>query len=137
MRKSSLRPALLAAGAIGLLFIAPAASAQDYGPPPDGYYGPNEEVIITAPRYRQRGHLGGEIKDVAMQREVRYDDLDLRSGWGVRKLEARIKSAARSMCSSLDRMYPISTDDSPPCYRAAVDDAMAQADEAIARARGY
>src|SRR5262249_24525539 len=134
--RNHLRTALLATGA--LVFSASVALAQDYygAPPPDGYYGPNENVIITAPRYRERGHLGAEIRDVAMQREVRFDDLDLRTGWGVRTLEARIKVAARSMCDRLDRFYPIAADDNPPCFQNAVADAMAQADEAIARARG-
>jgi hypothetical protein len=41
------------------------------------------------------------------------------------------------MCQQLDAMYPIKADDSPPCYRAAVDQAMYQADAAISQARAY
>jgi UrcA family protein len=138
---TSKRFALLAASAIGLMF-ATAASAQDYGPyddaPPPPAYGPTEEVTVIAPPYYQERSrtTGAPIRDVAMSREIRFDDLDLTSDWGARALEQRVKYSARDMCRKLDQLYPISATDSPPCYETAVNNAMAQADEAISRARG-
>jgi UrcA family protein len=135
--------ALLATAVAVLGFTASAASAQEYtysyrtGP---GYYGPPpEEVIIEAPRYRapQRSTIGAPIEDVAMSRTIRFDDLDLRTPWGARALRNRIAYTARTLCNRMDFIYPISTSDSPPCYRTAFEDGMAQADAAIAQARGY
>ena len=136
--------ALLGAAVAVAGFAATAASAQEYtysyrtGP---GYYGPPpEEVIIEAPRYyhpQQRSSIGAPIEDVAMSRTIRFDDLDLRTDWGVYSLRDRIAYTARTLCKRLDFAYPVSTSDSPDCYRTAMDDGMAQADAAIAQARGY
>ena len=135
---------LLAAGALGLALAAPSANAQDDYPnsaPPPGYgpaSGPPESITIYGPRrHEERGDLGAPIEDVAMSRAVRFDDLDLRSNRGARELKHRIEYTARVMCQRLDAMYPISADDSPPCYRTAVDQAMYQADAAISQARAY
>jgi UrcA family protein len=146
----SLTRLLLAASALGLALAASSANAQqydqygnpapNYGPPP-GYgpsYGPPEEITVYGPRrHEERGDLGAPIEDVALQRAVRFDDLDLRTDWGARELRNRIEYTARVMCQRLDTMYPIKADDSPPCYRTAVDQAMYQADAAIGQARGY
>ena len=96
-----------------------------------------ERVIITAPRPPQdRSAIGAPIVDVAISREIRIDDLDLRTGYGVRMLERRVSDTAHDLCRRLDLRYPITASDSPPCYEAAFEDAMEQADAAIARARG-
>jgi len=133
MQKSSLVRLAQTLGLAGAMALgASAAIAQEYD------YGPNEQVIITAPPYHGRSSTtGAPIRDVAMQREVRFDDLDLRSNWGARALKQRIKYQARALCQRLDNMYPVSASDSPPCYETALRDAMGQADEAIAQARGY
>ena len=68
---------------------------------------------------------------------MRFDDLDLRTDWGARELRHRIEYTARVMCQRLDAMYPIKADNSPPCYRTAVEGAMYQADTAINQARAY
>jgi UrcA family protein len=100
------------------------------------YADSTERVIITAPRPPQdRSAIGAPIVDVAISQEIRIDDLDLRTGYGVRMLERRVSDTARALCQRLNLRYPIATSDSPPCYEAAYEDAMAQADEAIARAR--
>lgn len=132
MSLSSLR-AVLAAGTFALM-LAP-ASAQDYRDA--AYSGSPEEVIVTAPHAPQdRSRLGAPIRDVAVQTEVRFDDLDLTTERGARILERRVSSTARDLCKKLDTRYPIATADSPPCFQTAYDDAMAQADAAIAQARG-
>jgi len=124
-------------------FAATAAPAQEYTysySASPGYYGPPpEEVIIEAPRYHapQRSTIGAPIEDVAMSRTIRFDDLDLRTPWGARALRDRIAYTARKLCNQMDFAYPISTSDSPPCYRTAYEDGMAQADAAIAQSRGY
>jgi UrcA family protein len=134
--------ALFATAAAVCAFAATAAPAQEYGSYDQGpgYYGPPpEEVIIQAPRYRppQRSTIGAPIENVAMSRAIRFDDLDLRTSWGAHALRERIRYTARTLCNRLDFVHPISTSDSPPCYRTALEDGMAQADAAIAEARGY
>jgi UrcA family protein len=138
------RKIALLAGTVGVLGLAASSAlAQEYTysyRTAPGYYGPPpEEVIIEAPRYRapQRSTIGAPIEDVAMSRTIRFDDLDLRTGWGARALRDRIAYTARTLCNRMDFVYPISTSDSPPCYRTAYEDGMAQADAAIAQARGY
>ena len=135
---------LLAASVAGLNLTATAVQAQDYhdrggsydryAAYDDGYY--NDEVIVVGPRYRERSTNGRPIRTVEASKDVSFYDLDLRTRWGVEKLHSRIKSTARSLCNRLDTMHPVTASDSPPCYRNAVEDAMAQADDAIARARG-
>jgi UrcA family protein len=135
--------ALLATAAAAFGFAVSAAPAQEYTysySTAPGYYGPPpEEVIIEAPRYHapQRSTIGAPIEDVAMSRTIRFDDLDLRTPWGAHALRDRIAYTARTLCNRMDFVYPVSTSDSPPCYRTAYEDGMAQADAAIAQARGY
>ncbi|HTQ15272.1 MAG TPA: UrcA family protein [Rhizomicrobium sp.] len=141
--------ALLLAGAS--LFAAPAL-AQVYGSPNDAgnwpapayerapavYEPGGEQVIVAAPRRRERSSVtGAPIVDVAWQRGVRFDDLDLTTAQGAHALRERVRITARELCRRLDAAYPIGVPGSPPCYRTAVDDALAQADAAIADARGY
>lgn len=134
------RGLLVAASAAGVMLAAPTVSAQDYYDEA-AYDRPNEEIIVQAPEYyrhQQRDSAtGAPIVDVAMSREVRFDDLDLRSGWGARALRTRVSATARRLCDRLNVRFPASSADSPDCFRTAYYDAMAQADEAIARARGY
>ncbi len=129
------RLALLVTSALALGFTT-AASAQDYDQ--DSHYrSGTEEVIVTAPRYHgQRSEIGAPIEDVSMSRDVRFDDLDLRTPYGAHVLRERVRFTAQTLCRRLDQLHPISTADSPPCLRTALDDAMAQADEAIREARG-
>ena len=134
-----LRTALLA-GIFGVCMSALPAAAQDYNryDAPGAYAnsGP-EDVIVQAPRYRhqQRSTIGAPIEDVWLSAPVRFDDLDLTTDWGVRKLHTRIFVAARKLCQRLDNHYPITVSDgAPSCYRQAVNDAMAQADAAVDRA---
>jgi UrcA family protein len=100
--------------------------------------GPTEEVIVRAPPYHgpQRSEIGAPIEDVSLSREVRFDDLDLRTDLGQGALRDRIRRTALSLCQDLANRYPVTADDgSPPCYRTAYDDAMNQAESAIRNAR--
>jgi len=138
LRNLSLRKhhlTLLCAAAAGALFAAAPAGAQQPG---DAYAYSNgpETVTVAVPRARpQRSDIGAPIRDVAISRDVRYDDLDLASPAGARTLRHRIEYTARTLCQRLDVAYPVATADSPPCYRSAVAGAMAQADQVIADAR--
>lgn len=133
-------------GALGLFLVASSsAGAQEYGPYQPGYYpAPPEEVIVRPPTYaRQHSAIGAPIIDVSMSRPVRMDDLDLRTDWGARALRDRVSFTARTLCSQLNAMYPVTYDggsDQWPinheCYRDAFDGGMAQADQAIRAARG-
>jgi UrcA family protein len=130
--------AAAAVTALGLALVASSAKAQDYDNQPTAYQnGPNEQVEVYAPRHHQRSTIGAPIEDVSMSRPVRYDDLDLRTAWGARTLKNRIRTTAHLLCERLDAFYPISTDDSPPCYSTAVNQAMYQADATIHNARAY
>lgn len=135
---SSAHRVLLAGSAFGLLLAAAPVSAQSYYD--DVSYGPTENVVVEAPQYyrdHRSSSTGAPIVDIALQSDVSFDDLDLRTDWGARTLHTRVASTARSLCARLDARYPVTDENSPDCYRSAYRDAMAQADEAIAQARGY
>jgi UrcA family protein len=133
---SKSRKTLLVAGSVfGLALGSTAALAQDYYDGP--YDRPSEEVTVTAPRHQERSSsTGAPIRDVAISREIRINDLDLRTRRGAHALYERVSYTARRLCENLDRRYPVPAVDNPPCYRNAMDDAMAQADEAVREARG-
>jgi UrcA family protein len=113
----------------------------------DGYYSHSDrdyanstdEVIVRGRhhhRYQERSYTGAPIDTVSLSRVVYFDDLDLTTRWGARRLEQRVSQAASSACDQLDVDYPISAEDSPPCYQTAMHDGMRQAHRAIAQARG-
>ncbi|HJW41494.1 MAG TPA: UrcA family protein [Rhizomicrobium sp.] len=122
---------LAGTGALGLLLTTAPVFAQDY----DGLATERVEVIAPNHHHADRSSTGAPIVDVALTREVRFDDLDLSTPRGAHILRARIRNTAQELCSKLDLRYPVATSDSPPCYRTAVSDAMDQADTAIAQAR--
>jgi len=129
------RLSLLAATAIGLALAAP-ANAQQYDRYDQPTYSSDEEVVVTAPRYHARSSTtGAPIRDVAYSREVRFDDLDLRTAWGAHALKMRVRATASDLCQKLNIRYPVSADNSPPCFQTAVHRAMYQADRAISDAR--
>ena len=120
---------------------APAADDQYAPPPPGGYYAPAPgyarpgttvgEVIVEAPYHHRRSErdpaTGAPIERVYASRTVRYDDLDLTSGWGVSELHHRVLRAAHDACDSLDRHYDVLDADDGACVADAVRDAMHQA----------
>ena len=138
-KNNLIRAALLSCG--GLIVAAIPAAAQDYGAPynaPGYQRDTSEEIVIEAPRHRERSEFGAPIRTEALSRPVRFDDLDLSTPYGAHELRDRVRYTARALCRELDRRYPITVSDGQPdCYRAAVDDAMYQADRAIDDARTY
>lgn len=122
----------VAAGAFSLgLAAIPAAHAQDDGYYDNGYsssssyddndYTTTDGVTVTAPRHLGRSAIGAPIDLVSASRSVRYDDLDVDSGYGAHVLKARIERAARDACDQLDRDYPNGVDgDGRDCYTDAV-----------------
>lgn len=118
--------------ALGVALAATSASAQSYGPvaAPSGTH---EVVTVTAPRSheRQRSTIGAPIVNVSLSREVRFDDLDLRTSGGAHALRARVRDTARALCRQLDQQYLVTEDDTRSCITTAENDALAQADSAI------
>jgi UrcA family protein len=136
---SKSRKAFLIAGSVlGLALASTAAMAQDYYDGP--YYRSGEEVIVTAPRHQERSSTtGAPIRNVSMSHEIRFNDLDLRTRHGAHRLYERVSYTAQRLCRDLDVRYPVGADDGDSqssCYHRTMDDAMAQADEAIHEARG-
>ncbi|HWA90609.1 MAG TPA: UrcA family protein [Rhizomicrobium sp.] len=107
--------------------LTTAAAAQSYGPvePPSGT---NEVVTVTAPRphERQRSEIGAPIVKVSLSREVRFDDLDLRTARGAHALRNRVRDTARALCHQIDQQYLVTDDDTHSCIRTATQDALAQ-----------
>lgn len=136
-KTSGLRIALLAAGA--LILGATAAGAQEYGSYENALYqAPSESVDVSVPRYAPgRDRYGAPYRNISMSKDVYFGDLNLRTRYGVRILRSRISQTARVMCHQLNVRYPITAPNSPGCYTTAMGDAMAQAQVAIADARGY
>jgi UrcA family protein len=129
-----------AASALGLALAASSAHAQAYGNGAADTYRnrASEQIEVIAPRHHpEESDIGAPIRNVAFSKEVRFDDLDLRTAEGAHVLKDRIRYAAGAVCRRMNISYPISADNSPPCYSTALDDAMAQADAAIEQARGY
>ncbi len=125
----NVRSLMLAASATAVaLAFASATAAQPYT-------GPTEEVIVRAPQYGpQRSEIGAPVENLSLSREVRFDDLDLRTSWGASALRDRVRQTALTLCQQLENQY-VTMDDSRPCYRTAYEDAMDQAETAIQNAR--
>jgi len=125
----------------GTLMLGASANAQGYGYGSyenASYQAPNENVDVTVPRYNpQRDRYGAPYREISMSQNVYFGDLNLRTRHGERVLKSRISQSARTMCRKLDARYPITAPNSPGCYTTAMNDALQQADDAIADARGY
>jgi UrcA family protein len=80
-----------------------------------------------------RPEIGAPIENLSLSREVRFDDLDLRTSGGAIALRDRVRQAALNLCQQLENQY-VAMDDSRPCYRTAYDDAMDQVDAAVQKA---
>lgn len=94
--------------------LAPAAIAQD--------------ITVTAPRHGKRSSTtGAPIETVSHSVVVSTAGLDLSTPGGMAEAEKRIRAAAQSSCSWLDRNYASLTDDAGSCVKAASDEALARA----------
>jgi len=139
--KSSVIATVAAATALAA-FAAPSFAQTYYEPKQPVYYDDSADIIVTAPgvtRYYtgRRTSSGAPIETVTAQRVVETGDLDLRySNYDVRVLRQRIRDAAVDGCREVETHVLTPLDTNRDCIRAATNDAMAQADELIAIARG-
>ena len=92
-------------------------------------------TVRASPLWQERSATGAPIRNVSLARVVGFRGLDLRTPWGARELEARVRRAASDACSEMEAFHPIATADSPSCYSDAVGDGLYQARDAIMRAR--
>jgi len=107
----------------------PAYAPSDYQPQNYNYDQPTTvgDVIVRAPRRERRDSAtGAPIEWVSTSRVVRYDDLDLSTGWGAHVLRERVSRAAHDACSELDSRYVTIDSDDSSCVRRAVQDALYQ-----------
>jgi len=131
--KSVRRLALLASVA-GIMFAAPAATAQDAGYGEAAYSG--EQIIVTAPNFHEEpGSVRGLPGKTTLSRNVPYDDLDLTTRDGARELRARVVATAREVCTELREAYPYREQPGEKCFQGAYRDALVRADAAIREAR--
>jgi UrcA family protein len=129
-----IRTTLLAVGAFGALATT-AAVAQDYYD-----NGPGEEVIVVAPDYYTHrpypSHVLGRPPDrTTMSMSVSYSDLDLTTRNGAHELRARVRDAARDICSELASQYPVRMVESEPCLKNAIGTGLNRANMAISDKR--
>ena len=119
--RKTLAASLFGASACAASLTATPVLAQD-----NPFGDDSERIIVTAPREPlARSRLGGPIVDVSLSRNVRVDDLDLNTSDGMDRLRSRVSFTASTLCRRLDMFYPVAADGSPPCFRRAVDLAMA------------
>ena len=124
--------------AIGLVVASPAL-AQPYGYSGQSPYsaGPNETVIVIAPRFRtETSPLNGPVEPVSLSIPVHYTFHDLVDPVSSQVLRWKVWSAARDACERLAEAYPGPTmTTAKPCVREAFRDAMARVEPRIAGAR--
>lgn len=109
----------------GALALSVPASAQD-----------TESITVNAPRFHgQATRLNGPLERVSYSGEVRYDDLNLRTRRGARVLRMRVRDEAQEVCTRIAEVYPVREAPGTSCYKAALDDGLVHANEAIRDAR--
>lgn len=114
---------------IAALYFAPAAVAGLAASLP-GMAQQAPEVIVEAPHLESTTVKGAQALTIVYR--VSYADLNLATHTGASELEKRIKDSATKACTQLQKLYATSVE--PPCSQAAIKNAMAQADKAIAAA---
>ena len=90
------------------------------------------ELVVEAPHVistKIKGHSG-----ISIVEKVSFADLNLATHSGVMELQKRIKDSATQICGQLKKLYPDSADTDPPCVEAAIQNAMKEANKAIAAA---
>ncbi len=117
---------LAAAGLALAVGAVPPAKAQPYDT-----YSSSGDITVYGRPYERDPATGAQIDTVREQRAVRIADLDLNTHWGARMLRHRVQRAAAEMCDDLDMRYVTVDSGSRDCYRDAVRDAMAQAEDIV------
>jgi len=95
------------------------------------------EIVVVAPRItRERVERAGVARVFTVNRDeaVNLADLDLSRTADMKTLEQRIADAAKRICEELANEYPFGQPRTPVCIRRAINDAMAQVDEAVEEA---
>src|SRR5262249_6643666 len=116
--------------------------AQTYYEPKQPVYDDSTDIIVTAPGVQhydtgRRTSSGAPIVTLTEQRVVETADLDLRySNDDVEELYRRIDDTVVDACRDVERQTLTPLDSNRDCVRDARRDAMAQADDMIAVARG-
>jgi len=97
------------------------------------------EVVVEAPRAQVTHSSANGIPTevITIRHRVSYKDIDISNYSGAKVLEQRVKDAATEACKQIKTLYPneLVTMDEAACEKAAIDDAMVQANAAIAAAR--
>ncbi|PLW82573.1 hypothetical protein CWI75_08270 [Kineobactrum sediminis] len=91
-----------------------------------------EEVIVVAPRITRETPLDA-MGGLIVERDEILDitDLDLTRTADLLVLEQRIEDAATRICNELDSLYPLGSPRTLVCIRRAVEDTMAQVEQAV------
>jgi len=126
--KMKLRTMELTAIAAGLVVFSGASFAQQ-----------TAEVVVEAarPQVTHSTANGFPIDVITIRHRVSYKDIDISTNAGAEVLQQRIKDAAKEACKDIDKLYPnvFVSSGVAVCEKAAIDDAMVQANAAIANAR--
>lgn len=94
-----------------------------------------EEVIVVAPRITRETPLDAMGGLIAERDEILdITDLDLTRTSDLLELEQRIENAATRLCNELEKRYPLGSPRTLVCIRRAVEDTMAQVEQAISEA---
>jgi UrcA family protein len=90
------------------------------------------EVVVEASHVEATTVKGAPALSIVYK--VSYADLNIGTNSGAVELQKRIKDSATQACGQLKKLYPNSVETDPPCVQAAIKNAMAQANKAIAAA---
>lgn len=92
----------------------------------------SQEVVVEAPHVEGTKVNGAPALSIIYK--IDYADLNLGTHSGAVELEKRITDSATKACAQLEKLYPDLKEPQPSCVKAAVKNAMAQANRAIAAA---
>lgn len=98
----------------------------------------SQEISVIAPQVsvyleKKRDSGAQRVKVYTVSRRVSFADLDLRTDADAETLRQRIRDSAQEGCDFISKKYPYVRDES--CLRTAIDNAMVQAEQVIARVR--
>jgi UrcA family protein len=91
-----------------------------------------QEVVVEVPHVEATTVKGAPALSIVYK--VSYADLNIGTNSGAVELQKRVKDSATHACAQLKKLYPNSVEPDPPCVQAAIKNAMAQANKAIAAA---
>ena len=98
---------------------------------------PEGDFVVSSSRTGAVAHAsvtGASDQVISISRRVSFADLNLATYSGSQEVEARVRSAAKTLCDKLDQMYPTSLINVQACVGNAVSKGMADVRVAIATA---